>query len=667
MNRSCLSVAFLISFIAASVAYPANALTDSTDPRLDQKVTIEVSHTKLEDVVKQLSEQSGVEIKAGTGARDWKVRERKVTIEAKDVRLGTVLEEISKLLGFYVSKSGKKDEWAYTYWQDMKARLLESEMLNAEREKGAQRSVAMRQGALDSASDALELTPEEAMKKKDEDPWTAYLGGTKAGRGYAQMLNYLAGNFPMERDLMLRGKKTTISLENLPPNMQQALQDTKFGGYMALMGGTEGMSQEEADMYGGLTASQLTVMPMTGFASDQDMASAGWSGMVMINARFPEGIAGDGMPPEVDSMFGGGMPLAMFPLARSDSLTGKLFGKMLLAVEDGMKEDELGKLMEDEMSSPDLFAETLSRESPTEKQPPTDPELTREVELGELPKVNTFEGSTDLPDSIGKEVIAVSKAIGKPVLLESFLGSMPMNMFLKSGKQPLYKILIGMEKAGYNWTFGDGTLRLRPDDWALQRSYEIPESTIARYRGILEKNGEFSLDDVANLATELTDDQITNTLMKMPEFMFQVISMQGGFGEGSRELLRLYGSMSGQQKGALSVDPGLGFAQLSGPQWDRLNVIISDQLGGVYVLDGGILLTKPEVGANGSTYIFNFTVLVGGEEKPRTFSKSVTILGKEMLDQMQKSVDEAKKKAETDKAEKDKQEGTEEPPKETGT
>ncbi len=657
-----IGILLLVAVVATSVFAADVATTDKPDIRLDKKVTISVVHAKLEDVVKQLSEQSGVEIKAGTGARDWKVRERKVTIEAKDVRLGTVLEEISKLLGFYLSKSGKKDEWAYTFWQDMKARLLESEMLNAAREAVAQRSVAMRQSALDSASEALKLSPEEAMKKKAEDPWTAYLGGTKSGRGYAQILGYLAGNFPIERDLMLRGKKTTISLESIPPYLQQAIEDTKFGGYMAL--GAEHMSQEESDMYGGLTASQLTVMPMSGFASDQDMASAGWSGMVMINARLPGDLAGDEVPPEVDSMFGGGMPLAMFPLARSDSLTGKLFGKMLLAIDEGMKEGEMEKLMEDEMGNPDLFAETLALESPTEKEPPTDPEMTREVDLGELPKVNTFEPDTDLPETIGKEVIAVSKAIGKPVLLESFLGSMPMGIFLNSGKQPLYKILIGMEKAGYNWTFGDGTLRLRPDDWALQRSYEIPESTLAKYSEIL-KNREFSLDDLAGLATELTDGQITNTLMEMPEFTFLVMSMQSDFGGGSRELLRLYGSMSSQQKSAVQADPGLGFSQLSGPQWDRLNVIISDEFGGVYVLDGAIVLTTPEADAEGYPYTFDFTVQVGGEETPRTFSRSITVYGKAMREEMQKSVDEAKKQAETDTPGQDKP-IQEQPPTEVG-
>ncbi len=659
MNRTCWLAAFLFALVATSAISAEKALTDNADPRLDKRITISVAHTKLEDVVKQLFEQSGVEIKAGTGARDWKVRERKVTIEAKDVRLGTVLDQLSKLLGFYVSKSGKKDEWAYTFWQDMKARLLESEMLNAEREALAQRSVAMRQSALDTAADALKLSPEEAMKKKDTDPWLAYLGGTKDGRGYASLLDYLGGNFPIERDLMLRGKKTTFPLENLPPYLQQALDDTRMGGFMAMA--TDNIPPEAQEMFKGLTAYELTVMPMTGMGGgEQEMSAAGFGGMVMMMAKMPKEFGGGGM----DSEFGGGFPMGMFPLSGSDTLMGKICGKMLLSVEDGPKDGDIGSRMSktaEEMGDPAaLIADTMARESPTEKEPPTDPELLKEVELGELPTFSMTQADSDSPKSIGKEVVAISKAIGKPVLLESFIGSMPISLYVKAGKQPLYKILIGAEKAGYTWTFGDGTLRLRPDDWALRRSYEIPESLMARYRDILTRNGEFTLDDLATIVIELTDDQIDNTLAKEPEFLFPLASLRNFGSGGTRELLRLYGSMTGPQKGTLTADAGLGFSQLSGAQWDRLNQIISEELGGVYILDGVIKLTMPGAGeqaamAGMSRYKFEFAVQVGGEEKPRTFSKTAMTYGKAQLQEMQKNLDAAKKKAEADKAEKDKQ------------
>ena len=64
-------LAVLVSGACADVAR-----FDPPDPRLDKKVALEVNYVKLDDVAKSLSEQSGVTIKAGTGTRDWRVRER---------------------------------------------------------------------------------------------------------------------------------------------------------------------------------------------------------------------------------------------------------------------------------------------------------------------------------------------------------------------------------------------------------------------------------------------------------------------------------------------------------------------------------------------------------------------------------------------------------------
>ena len=213
----------VILFIFTAANAPAdNTVTKKPDPRLDKKVTLEVSHTKLEDVAKQLTEQTGVVIKAGSGERDWRVRERRITIQAKDVRLGDLMEQISKLLNYYLSRGGKEGEWTYLYWQDMKARILEEDLLAAEREAAAQRIVKVRQGALDIAEKALKMTPEDALKERDKDPMLAYMGGTQTGRGFAQLLAALNRDFAIERDLMLRGRMVNMMLSDFSPALQQA-------------------------------------------------------------------------------------------------------------------------------------------------------------------------------------------------------------------------------------------------------------------------------------------------------------------------------------------------------------------------------------------------------------------------------------------------------------
>ena len=200
-----------------------------SDPRLEKKVTLAVNHVKLEEVAQSLTEQSGVDIKAGTGTRDWKVRERKVTIHAKDIQLGQMLDEISRLVGFHLSRQGKEGDWNYLIWQDQKGRLFEEEMLIAAKEARARRATDIRQGTLDAAADALKMSPEEALKRREKEPLAAYLGGTQAGRGFAQILSSLKSSFPIEYELMMRGQKVKIPVSSFPPGLEGALADIMAG------------------------------------------------------------------------------------------------------------------------------------------------------------------------------------------------------------------------------------------------------------------------------------------------------------------------------------------------------------------------------------------------------------------------------------------------------
>lgn len=662
MNAGTVTVrrfAAVLIALSVSVACAQSTLDSKADPRLDKKVTIEVTHTKLEDVAKQLTEQTGVTIKAGTGERDWKVRERKVTIQAKEIPFGTLVTEVSKLLGFYVSKSGKEGEWAYTFWQDLKARQLEAEMLSAEKEAEAQRITRIREGAIDAASEALKLSPEEARKTKDTDPWLAYLGGTTNGRAYATMLQYIANTFPTERDLMLRGLRTSILITDLPPNMQQVASDMVGGGFM-------GFARNEKDMDGnsifdGVDPYQITIMPGLGFGtSDREMGMMGLGGVLILTGRQA------GLTPEMQAWMPDGFPAGMFPVTGSDSLLGNAFGELLVALDEGATDEEIEHLMGNEEQQLEFAAEALAGESQTEKEPPTDPELVREVELGKLPKpVDFMEPGPNQARDAGRVVEEMSKAVGKPVLVESFIGSIPLQTYLNPGKQPLYRILIGIEKAGYAWVFEDAALRVRPNDWATQRSYEIPESLIAKYVSILERNGTLTLDDLTMIVTELSDAQIDNTLMKDKKLMLPMMTMQSILGH-TRELLRFYGSLSSQQKAMLKSEAGLPFSSLSSQQWDRLGVMITSELGGLYIVDGNIRMEQPrnQIGmlSEASVHIVKVTVIVGDEQQPRTFQEMIMTYDKATMAEMQKTVDEAEKKA---KEESKQEEGTEPQPVET--
>jgi hypothetical protein len=292
----------------------------------------------------------------------------------------------------------------------------------------------------------------------------------------------------------------------------------------------------------------------------------------------------------------------------------------------------------------DFLAEMVGKDSPTEKEPPTDPELTREIEI----KADDFPGgmsamiSTGMAgaDSQGKAVEKLAQVLGWPVYLESFTSTMPLSAFIKPGKQPVYKVLVAMEKAGYKWEHGEGTLRVRPTDWATKRSYAVPESYMAFYRDRLEKEGQLNIDDVSAIASSLTDAQLDNTFVADPDFMFLGSALSGRQGTGSRNLLRFYALLTPDQKEAIAVEPGLAFGQLTDAQWAYVGEFVSDRFGGVYVTDGSIFLkpqNETETSIGSQSRAFEITVQVQDEKEARNTTQALYMPGKKQIADMRES------------------------------
>jgi hypothetical protein len=606
------------------------------DPRLDKKVTLDVNHVKLEEVAKTLSEQTGVTIKAGQGERDWRTREQHVCIHAKDVPACDVLDQVTKLLSFCISREGKENEWTYIIWQDKKGRDLEAEMLNAQREEAAQRVARSRQGTVDLARDALEMSPEEAMKQKDKNPVLAYMGGTKTGRGFAGFLMYFRANFPTEYDLMMRGKRVFVPLYGLPAYMQQALTDMTSGGMADAV--KQAILEEQShpgDELPSLTPYQMLFQPASE-ESGPNVEGLGFGGLAFITGLGPDGK-------QYDTQYGGGLPMSACALTDPDTALGKALGEMLLSIEDGMPLDEANKQTNERVNNnPEFVAEALARESPTEKDPPTDPELTREVEIKDV--LNGASAKAFVGEYQWKVLAEIARATGSPVLKESFDTEMViLGLFVHPGKQALYKVLIGLEKAGCTWARDDGVLRIRPSNWALLRSYKIPESFIAHHKDLLDTNGELSLDDVAAIAGSLTDEQIRFALAAATDLHPAVDCITSGRG-ATREILRLYASLTQEQKDALSGESGLPFSQLANAQWDRLSMILEDRLGGQYIQDGSIRLlpqTEKQIKEQDPSRKFEITVQVSGDEERRKISEWIQLATRNDI----KAAKEARKKA----------------------
>ncbi len=572
------------------------------DPRLDKKIMLDVNYAKLEDVAKTLSDQSGTVIKAGTGERDWKARERRVTIHVKDMTVGNLLDKTAALLGFCLSREGKNKEWSYVIWQDKKGRDLEAEMLTAEKEAEAQRIAKQRQAGIDLAKEALDMSPEDAMKQKAKDPLLAYLGGTKSGRGYAQFLSSFGANFPTEYDLMMRGKRAYFPMSALPPNMQQALRDATSGG---LSGGFKALAGKDISPF------QMVMTPATDlFSGASDTLSEARSiGLMVVTG------AASGENPDANGWMGGGNLMGLCPLIDGSTPLGKFAGQTQLDAESGAPIADCAKQIDDALKNPDFIKTVEARESPTEKKPPTDPDLTREVEIKDLSK--DIKPGTPGEKRLGIIMAELSRATGYPILLEAFRKPRPVDMYVRPGKQPLYKALIGLEKAGYTWIKDDDkTIRIRPEDWAFRRSCEIPLSCFKATDAVLLKQGCLALDDVAGFIARLTDDQIQTQLSDEP---FTVLLMGRVVQDGAaeREMLRVYALCTPQQKAALTGEGGLPFAQMTDDQWGHVSDVLADRMSGRCIADGSVRLlpqTDEQIQARELARTFEISAL-GGDQK----------------------------------------------------
>lgn len=597
------------------------------DPRLDKKVTLDVNNTKLEDVAKSLTEQTGITIKAGSGQRDWKVRETTVTIHAKDVTLGKALDNIGTLLGYDISREGKENEWSYIVWQDKKSRDLEAEMLTAEKEAAAKRVKEKLQGAMDVADKALKMTSDQAMKLKDKDPMTAYLGGTKSGRAWSQIMAMLRSRFPTEYDLMLRGKRALLPASSLP---QEVLKDALTGGTVRTT------TDQNGDK---LTPYELVILPA---GDDSSEAMMGAGGTLSIT-----GVTDQSMP--YSEELGRGNLMTDFPLISPGTSVSRIEGECNLALEAGEPKKEVEKRLLPKLDDRAFMSEALAKESPTEKEPPTDPELTREIEIeadGMPPLKDSLNYALrEEPKTQNRILQEISRALGWEVYYESFNKARPLGAFIVPGKQPAFKVLIALEKAGYEWKHGDKSLRVRPDDWAIRRSYEIAGSFMAYYKDRIERNGELTLDDLANIVGSLTDEQFDHTFVVDPDFAFLNSSMVLA-GEAKRDILRMYASLTSQQKEDLNGETGLAFDQLTDAQWDRLSTVISEKAGGAYLTGGSIRMgvledagaQEPTAAVTGTIMlstakgrVFRVTMAVQDEQEPRTFDERLWIPDKEYL------------------------------------
>lgn len=225
--RRCLLVVCLLAVLSTAVlAASEPAEKAEADARLDQKVTIKAVGKPLGDFLKEITAQTGVRMTARKDAADIKV-----AVFVKDTPLSALKDALKECLHLMCTREGTKDEWAYSFWEDMKTRQT-AERIKQEEVKRLRNFVdtlvkeiaeveaqgedpTTLQGAIEA------MTPEQKEKLAHEDPdrymaWQAF-----ASEGTLPTITAYSGLSRAQVQALWSGRRVTISTDEMSPDLSK--------------------------------------------------------------------------------------------------------------------------------------------------------------------------------------------------------------------------------------------------------------------------------------------------------------------------------------------------------------------------------------------------------------------------------------------------------------
>ena len=139
-------------------------LQTDTNNRLSQKVTYEAKRKTVSSILADLSDLTGITLKAGYNNEDWQVRDRRMNIFAKDVPLASLMSSIARVMKFMWIVNEKDGVKSYRLYMDRKT-LLDADAQKARNDTRVQEQLAKgRQELLESFENPDSASKEDAEK-----------------------------------------------------------------------------------------------------------------------------------------------------------------------------------------------------------------------------------------------------------------------------------------------------------------------------------------------------------------------------------------------------------------------------------------------------------------------------------------------------------------------
>ncbi|MBM3458674.1 MAG: hypothetical protein FJX77_09110, partial [Armatimonadetes bacterium] len=533
--RRAVTLALALLLAGAAGAQPEPSPLER-DERLGKRVTVHWRKTSLAAALKELSRAAGVECYPERALTDEPIMASFTDVPAREV-----MAQVARLLHFtWVPYGGTRAAPTYLLYQSQKAKQEEAAEL-----AGARLAVERElQAGLERLRRLSRLPPEQRERELNrlqqgiEQAYVGSMAGPQspgAARGLLDGISAQSVGTPIGRAMleMLEGFSPGV-WDRIRQEEPVVFSSTPGLGELLLPEGLENRLREGRPGFPlprGLVT-RLGTAAEDGIRRAEEAMQGRWSMAegfrVTVQMNLTLGEQPVGM-------------LRVSPAPSGDDPMNALFamsGLMIMGAPRSTEEPE-----EDPAAREARFGKdpVLGRKAVLKLPPP--------AERPALPAPVVVPGQGAY--RVAEVLEAVEKTFGVHLVADAY-SRQGLPTFPKPDDKPvaLYQVLDRLAGAARRWEREGSTIRLRSRSWAHDRRGEIPLSWMGRWLTLRKKQGSLNLDQLAEIALALRDEQVEGLMVAAMELEdprpldFVAVSQ-------ARGVLRFYGRLLPAQRARL--------------------------------------------------------------------------------------------------------------------
>lgn len=571
----CLAISSFIctrSLAASKVIIDPNAngvitakLYAQTDPSLNQKVTYEARFCSVDQILDDLSQKTGVKLIAGVRDSDWPVRSRKMNIFVKDVPLSDLMDSISRTMKFRWSRYDNVNPLIYRLKVDGKAAQESDAMMRLAEEKKEAIWQKRRTEWIDAIMKYGSMADSEVESLRDDPVIYRY-----ARYGAIRALRALFVEVPEAKDRFAEGRSFRIAADELSSETRELVYSAgnEYWRYLQ-KSGHFGKPMVDPPGYGDMLKSD-DPFDIAFYRMDETAGftpGLRWGGSTQLSSGYFHLMVG-GADKEVADLRAMNEDWSKCLCEWNNQL---LDGQPFIDNNGRARYEKLVENLKNEDES--LYP----------SEPLIDhkafPEMENKVKLVIEPAKPDENPVLSTNNHIASFQKALFDATGIGIVSDSWVNIKGEKLPDQEGK--LGDVLDKFSKSfNYNWDKQSSILELRHRKWAKMRLNQIPDEWIATWDQNTRDNGFLRLEDlaaIANLTYYQAEESIKPDKMLGASGMYpQMLSILDQ--NGSVIWLRLYSSLTSQQRKLLESTYGLNGHMLTSPQW-KIAQRMFDRLG----------------------------------------------------------------------------------------